>query len=264
MMMNVILSPGLILSHYIICSIYWEWSFLLWTLNKNILCSCSFLSSYSELLFSYPFHHCRDHTWWMSMWLCQINVAWNLKAEVTLSLSNFDNLWTFELPWPLKVHRIFGSHGHLAELRTEQQLYLLKEKSILIIYSKTSWCIFLYWFSKHIVCVGIFVFRHPLLSLERESYHTPWPLPSSTDPCPPSHRICDILALLLGMEVTVRVFASRVTRKGKIGLSVTGLPNVLFACVFHQTYGYFFSLSLSMSHLPSCWPLPWLWFLRRV
>lgn len=105
----------------------------------------------------------------VNTWLCQINVAWNLKAEVTLSLSNFDNLWTFELPWPLKAHRIFGSHGHLAELRTEQQLYLYKKKrSILVIYSKTSWCIFLYWFSKHIVCVGIFVFRHPLLSLERE------------------------------------------------------------------------------------------------
>ena len=48
MMMNVILSPLLILSHYVICSIYWEWSFLLWTLNKNTLYFCSFLSSYWE------------------------------------------------------------------------------------------------------------------------------------------------------------------------------------------------------------------------
>ena len=73
-----------------------------------------------------------------------------------------------------------------------------------------------------------------------------------------------IFCLLLEMKVNVRVFVSRVTRKGKIGLSVTGLPNVLFACVFHQTYGSSFFLSLSISLSPSCWPLPWLWFLRRV
>lgn len=105
----------------------------------------------------------------VNTWLCQINVAWNLKAEVTLSLSNFDN-WTFELPWPLKVHRIFIWKSWTLS-RTEDwaaTVFIKKKRSILVIYSKTSWCIFLYWFSKHIVCVGIFVFRHPLLSLERE------------------------------------------------------------------------------------------------
>lgn len=62
----------------------------------------------------------------VNMWLCQINVARNLKAEVTLSLFDFENLCTFELPWPLTVYRAFGSHGHSAELRIERELYLYR------------------------------------------------------------------------------------------------------------------------------------------
>lgn len=189
--------------------------------------------------------------------LCQINVAWDLKAEVTLPFFDFENLWTFGRPWPLEVCRAVGSH-------TGQNWGL----SMNCICKKKTNLTFLRFVIKHchvslstdfqntVVCVAIFVFRYPLESPER------WLADSATSP-PPTYpcfaptqtwryfgcvtwheRCCQCLCRWADRSGQDRAFWS------------LGLPtHWLLGCVCHQTQG---SSSCPCPY-PFCflWLLPW-------
>lgn len=129
----------------------------------------------------------------------------------------------------LKVCTAFGSQRHSAELSMNYLLKREKKSNILAICYKTLPCVSSHWFWKHICLCRYLCFQTPSPEsclVTSILHHLPTPLHTHTSPLRGEGAI---LALLLGIEATVRVFAGGDDWQGQDTASIPGAPPILTA-----------------------------------